>query len=316
MRRLKSGKTKRRDQGWLRGLAARLSPLNLLPGRSAAAGGRKRGGQRKRVVRRRRRPLLNWRTARLGALGLAPALLIGGAVWLWQDGWYGRQALRAVDWAYGTSADAGLRVGDLLVEGRNRTKRSAIVDTLGIERGMPILAFDLAAAKARLEALPWVRHSIVERRLPDAIFVRLDERAPMALWQRNGEISLIDQSGEVIPDIDASGYAQLPLIVGPGAPAHAAELIAVLESEQDLKEKVTAAVWVSGRRWNVELQGGISVRLPEGGVARAWTQLAEVERMHGLLSRDVVMVDMRLPDRLVVRTAPGAEPIDRDGENT
>ena len=277
--------------------------------------GRKRG-QKKRVVRRRRHAVLNRRNLRLAAIGLTPLLLIAGLVWLWQDGWFGRQAERSVAWAYGTSADAGLRVADLLVEGRQRSKRSAIVESLGIERGMPILAIDLEAAQARLQGLPWVRRSIVERRLPDEIYVRLEERAPMALWQVDGEVFLIDESGKVVPGVDTGAFAQLPLVVGPGAPARAAELIAMLEGEEALRGKVTAAVWVSGRRWNIELQGGISVRLPEGDMAAAWAQLAEVERSEGLLSRDVVVVDLRLPDRLVVRTAPGAELVDHDGENT
>ncbi len=309
MRRLKVSKTKRREGGWLRGLVMRLVPERLLPGR-------KRGGKKKRALRRRRRALLNWRTLRLASVGLTALVLVGGGAWLWQDGWYGRQVARGIDWAYAISADAGLRVDDLLVEGRSRTMRSAIVESLGIARGMPILAFDLAAAQTRVEALPWVRASVVERRLPDEIFVQLSEREPMALWQHEGQVYVIDETGTVIPGVDTSGHARLPLVVGPGAPAQAAALIAVLESQADLRPSVIASVWVSDRRWNIELQGGISVRLPEGDVAAAWAQLAEVERTHGLLSRDVVMVDLRLPDRLVVRTAPGAEPSGRSGESS
>jgi len=42
--------------------------------------------------------------------------------------------------------------------------------------------------------------------------------------------------------------------------------------------------------------------------AAAWAQLARMQRDHKLLERDVITIDLRMPDRLVVRTAPGAEP--------
>jgi cell division protein FtsQ len=60
------------------------------------------------------------------------------------------------------------------------------------------------------------------------------------------------------------------------------------------------------------------VRLPEVEPAKAIAQLAKIEREHGLLDKDVITIDLRLPDRLVVRTAPGTMPVvpAADGENT
>src|SRR3546814_16676093 len=86
-------------------------------------------------------------------------------------------------------------------------------------------------------------------------------------------------------------------------------LIAVMNSEPELRERVTAAVRVGGRRWNIQIEGRIDVRLPEADAAGAWAQLARIERQQGLLSRDVLIVDLRLPDRLVVRTDPDSGPL-------
>ena len=43
------------------------------------------------------------------------------------------------------------------------------------------------------------------------------------------------------------------------------------------------------------------MRLPEEDAASAWSKLAALERENKLLSRDVTAVDLRLPDRLIVR---------------
>ena len=256
--------------------------------------------------RHRRRSLpVDWRRrARFAAAG-AGGLAIVALSWLWLNGWYGRQIAVLGDDLYAASARAGLSVEDVLVEGRRRTDGEAILATLGLSRGAPILAFDPHGAKARLEALPWVREATVERRLPGTVFLRLSEREPMALWQYEGRLSVIDRTGQVIPGAEATAFAKLPLLVGADAPRNAGALLAVLDSEPDLRAQVTAAVRVQGRRWNVRLDNGIDVRLPETDIAAAWSELARLQHSHEVLQRDVVTIDLRLPDRLVVRTAPG-----------
>jgi cell division protein FtsQ len=239
--------------------------------------------------------------------------------WLWHSGWIGRQVEWALAAGYQLTADAGFAVDQVLVEGRGRTARAAILSALRVQRGTPILAVDPETARNRLEALPWIAQATVERRLPKLLYLRLTERKPLALWQLDGKLSVIDRAGRVIPGVPAKRFARLPLVVGPGAPKQAAALLAMLEREPTLKPLVDAAVRVGGRRWNLQLQGGIDVRLPEEDPAEAWSQLARLERDHGLLARDVVTIDLRLPGRLVVRTAPDAQigkPLSRAGHNT
>jgi cell division protein FtsQ len=72
---------------------------------------------------------------------------------------------------------------------------------------------------------------------------------------------------------------------------------------------VRAAVRVGGRRWNLRLAGGIDVQLPEQDPSSAWLRLAQYQRSHSVLSRDVTVVDLRLPDRLIVRKSPQRETI-------
>jgi len=52
------------------------------------------------------------------------------------------------------------------------------------------------------------------------------------------------------------------------------------------------------------MDNGIDVRLPETDIGAAWTQLAQLERDQKVLGRDVVTIDLRLPDRFVIRVSP------------
>jgi cell division protein FtsQ len=198
----------------------------------------------------------------------------------------------------------GLTVSDVTVEGRETTDGETILAALGAAPGTPILAVSPRRAKQQLEGLPWVRTAVIERRLPGTLYVRLVERKPLALWQHSGKIELIDRLGTVIPVARLDRFAKLPMVVGEGAASHAAELLDMLASEPDLAVRVTAAIRVGNRRWNLRIDNAIDVLLPADEPAGAWVQLARLDRSSALLQRDVQSIDIRLPDRLVLRVSP------------
>jgi len=232
-------------------------------------------------------------------------------------GWYGvsvASRMPAVAAALADAADRlvavtaafGLVVADIEVEGRETTDAATIMAALDAPRGTPILAVKPSRAKEQLESLPWVRSATIERRLPGTLFVRLVERRPLAVWQHGGTQELIDREGTVIPVSDLSRFARLPTVVGENAAPHAAELIDMLGGEPELALRVTAAVRVSDRRWNLRVDDAIDVLLPEDDAAGAWSRLARLEQTSSLLKRDVQTVDLRLPDRLVLRVTGGS----------
>ncbi len=269
-----------------------------------------------RATRARRRNWAPWlkRSIRWGGIGAVVLALGGTGYAATRPGVLAGFAAAAGHGALAATGALGLKVDQILVEGRSRVPARTVMATLGVHRGAPILGIGVGDVRQRLEAIAWVESALVERRLPDTIFVRLTERQPLALWQHNGRFSVIDAKGAVVQD-EAGEFAHLPIVVGDDAPAHAEALLFLLATEPDLQKRVTAAVRVGGRRWNLKLDNGIDVRLPEEDAASAWSRLATLERDNKLLSRDVVAIDLRLPDRLIVRvgadTAPTPVPPDR-----
>ncbi|MBW7851154.1 MAG: FtsQ-type POTRA domain-containing protein [Rhodospirillales bacterium] len=271
------------------------------PAANPRAGRRTPGNRRGGAVRR-------WlasvppRTAAVVALLVAAG---GAGTWAWYSGAAVEAAHRTRAALLDATLRAGLRVEEIYVEGRHRTNGEHILAALQIERGDPILAIDLDDAKERIEHLAWVKSAAIERRLPDILHLRIVEREPIALWQHGGRFTLIDRGGHPIAD-GIEGFAHLPHVVGDDAPRHTADLLALLATEPELAQRVKAAVRVSGRRWNLsldKLEGGIDVRMPEENVAAAWHRLAELDREHGLRERRITMIDLRLPDRLILRTS-------------
>jgi len=271
---------------------------------------------KKKSVRRRGGNKWLRKAAPVAAVTVPVLLLAGGAVWLWRAGYVAEASAAVRDGVADAAGSFGLSVGNVYLEGRENAGKDEVMAALQVRRGAPLFGFDLFAAKARLEALPWVQSAAVERRTPDTIYVRIVERQPFALWQHDGRVMLVDHEGVVLTDKGLDRFGNLLLLVGPEAPAHAQELFDLIAVEPDLARRVTAAVRVGGRRWNVQLDDSIEVKLPEDDAAGAWTRLAQVERSQGILKRDLAAVDLRLPDRLVVtlpteviaRPKPGRKP--------
>jgi cell division protein FtsQ len=196
----------------------------------------------------------------------------------------------------------GMRVRDIIIEGRQKTPESLLRAALGIAKGDPILGFSVADARERIASINWVRDVTVERRLPATIIVRLTERRPFAVWQNQGKFTLIDRAGEIVADADVAVFGdQLPLVVGAGAPRAAAALLDALAAQPTLMPHVVAAVRVGDRRWNLRMKNGADVLLPEGAEPQALAKLVELNTQHALLDRPLAEVDLRLPDKLVIR---------------
>ena len=199
------------------------------------------------------------------------------------------------------TADAGMRIRDIKIEGRANTPEPLLLEKLGVNAGDPIVGFSLDQARARIEKLTWVRSATVERRLPSTIVVVLWERRPFAVWQNQGKFVLIDRDGEPVTDEEVAKFRFLPLIVGPGAPKAARVLLEALAEKPEIQARVLAATRISERRWNMRMKNGSDILLPEGHEIEALNKLAVLHQESALLDRPVQAIDMRLPDKLVLR---------------
>ena len=167
--------------------------------------------------------------------------------------------------------------------------------------GVPILNYPLEAARDRLMQIPWIAQATVERRLPNTLEVDLTEHDAFAIWQHEDRFVLIDRSGRPLPDVAVANFKQLPLVVGEGAPEAAPELLDALGTEPAVQKLVTAMVRVGNRRWDLFLSNGTEVLLPQDHAPAALTRLAELEAQYKLFERPLAAIDLRQPDKLVIR---------------
>jgi cell division protein FtsQ len=203
--------------------------------------------------------------------------------------WVGRSADALV-------ADAGFGISSVRLSGNVRTQPSAILAALGFEPGQSIFGADVQAARARLLALDWVADAQVRRQYPDSIAVSLVEKLPFALWQMPNGIFVVERSGRVITKTDAAAFSHLPVFLGEGAPESGAELVDAIAQHRAVFARVKAMQRVSDRRWNLLLDDGVVVELPETGWAKQLDELEHLIVDKGVLERDIKEIDLRSPD--------------------
>lgn len=196
---------------------------------------------------------------------------------------------------------AGFSIEDVTVTGRTHADPQQLLSALGIRRGDPIFGFDTEDARQRVERVDWVKSATVTRLLPDAIRIDVVERKPFAIWQRGGELSVVDADGQPITDENVQSYANLPFIVGFGGAREAHDILALMaDAQPQLLSRVRAFVRVGDRRWNLRLENGVDVKLPEVGVEKALSDIVALDQTYKIFSRDIESVDLRLPDRVTV----------------
>jgi cell division protein FtsQ len=205
-----------------------------------------------------------------------------------------------------SSAKAGFVVTRVYSEGRALADERNLQKALEPYYGKSILAVDLYELKERVESMPWVRSASISRRLPDTLWLRLEEHRPIARWLDGARQVLVSDAGEVVRIKDTVRFRHLPLLFGNGAPARAQELLELVARQPALASHVTGARLVGERRWDVYLDGRIEVRLPADKPDAAWRRLAEEQGTSAILGRAITAIDLRNPEWLTVQIADDA----------
>ncbi|MDX3925078.1 MAG: cell division protein FtsQ/DivIB [Shinella sp.] len=210
------------------------------------------------------------------------------------------------DFAQATTAAVGFAIEDVKVSGNRETSEIDILEQLGLDGTTSLVALDVEEARKQLAVLPWVEDVSVRKVYPGTIEIHLREREAFAIWQHGSDLSLIERNGSVIAPLRDNKFSTLPLFVGRDAETAAAEFDEQFSDWPEIKARVKAYVRVASRRWDLRLDNGIIVKLPEHNLPRAMNVLSTMEAEQGLLERDIAAVDLRLEDRTTVRLTEAA----------
>ena len=196
--------------------------------------------------------------------------------------------------------EAGLTIENIFISGRAKVTHEDILKALGTQLHAPMILFDMHAAHSRLRDLPWVETVVIERHWPDTLFINLEERTPLALWQDKEQTYLVDKEGVIIPEKDLKDFMHLPSIKGLHAARHLPPLLHALSDFPEIKQCVVSATWVGNRRWNIHMNNKVTLMLPEHNLKNALERFKKYEQTHKLTQEARKSIDLRIPQRIII----------------
>lgn len=201
---------------------------------------------------------------------------------------------------------AGFRIATIALTGERHVSREEVLAGIGVTGTTSLVFLDVEEARARLKANPWIADATVLKLYPDRLQIGIQEREAYALWQQGGRVSVIAEDGTVLEPYVDPRLLRLPLVVGMGAAARAKPFLTQLDAHPNLRDQVRASILIGERRWNLRLKNGLNVLLPENDVDKALATLVAIDRDKKLISRAILAVDLRLPDRVTVELMDSA----------
>jgi cell division protein FtsQ len=201
---------------------------------------------------------------------------------------------------------AGFRITTVAINGRKQLSQDEVLAIGGVNGRSSLLFLDAATVRDKLKTNPWIADATILKLYPGRLQIDIVERTAFALWQQDGRLSVVSDDGAVLEPYVSRRFVSLPLVVGKGAADKARDFLALLDRYPQVRSATKAAIYVGERRWNLRLKDGLDIRLPENDVGNALALLSKLDKDDRLFSRDIVSVDMRLPDRLTVQLSEDA----------
>jgi cell division protein FtsQ len=240
-------------------------------------------------------------------ISMTVLLLIGSCGFGIVKGGHLQDFITAVSDARNAMANsAGFRITSVVINGRKQLSQDEILAVGGVSGRSSLLFLDADDVRDKLKANPWIADATVLKLYPGQLMIEITERKAFALWQEAGRLSVIADDGALLEPYVSRRFLSLPLVVGKGADTQARDFLALLARYPQVNSVTKAAIYVGERRWNLRLKDGLDIRLPEQDVGNALAALSKLDKDDRLFSKDIVAIDMRLPDRLVVQLSDDA----------
>ena len=195
----------------------------------------------------------------------------------------------------------GFGINAVTITGAREIYEAEVLAAAGISERNSLLFLDVGDVRDRLRQVPLIKDVSVRKLYPNRLLVELVEREPFAVWQKDGKVMVVSADGTPIQEMTEARVSDRPCVVGAGATTRSAEFLRIVDAAGELRTRIRAGMLVGERRWTLKMTSGLDVKLPEDNPEQAITQFARLARDARVLDKDLVSVDLRVPDRMIGR---------------
>ncbi len=147
------------------------------------------------------------------------------------------------------------------------------------------------------EKLPWINEVVITRNMPNSISISVTEYEPFAIWHKDDKKYVADKDGNIVLVQDVEEFKDLLILSGDGATNNVKSLFNIFAIDPNLGSQVYSATWIGGRRWDIRLDNGLLIKLPESNISEAWNGLLKIYNMQGAMV-GLSVIDLRVEGKI------------------
>ena len=202
-------------------------------------------------------------------------------------------------------ATYGIRFQNAYIIGNINIPEEDLQNLLEPLYNKPLFNIDLDKISEELLNNTWVEEVVaVSRKLPREIEIIIREKTPIALWQINQKFYLTDTNGDIIETKYLGNFKNLLHVVGEGANVYAQDLIDKLYKYPEIERNITSAIRKGARRWDLLMQNGTIIQMPESGFDNALEYLHKMNIEKRLQKEKIKFLDLRIKGKYYIEKIP------------
>ncbi len=145
--------------------------------------------------------------------------------------------------------------------------------------------------------IPWLDKVVITRAMPNILNIAVVEYVPFAIWDGESGRHLIDKDGNLLPYENSQEFEDMIILSGKNAYLNAISLFNIFATNPEFSKNIYSATWISDRRWDLRLENGVIVKLPENNISSSWQNLIKIYNMNGSMI-GLKILDLRIPNKV------------------
>ncbi|MDR0744844.1 MAG: FtsQ-type POTRA domain-containing protein [Holosporales bacterium] len=194
----------------------------------------------------------------------------------------------------------GLTLNTIKITGANSRTEKLIINNLNFKKGDNIFKFSTDEIYTKIKQIGWIKEAIVKKLLPNTLQIKIVQRTPIAVFQHDSILTLIDSEGTFIEDIKTM-QQRLPIVVGEDANIYAGPVLSSIFKYENINKELCSMVFVRKRRWDLFICNGIQVKLPDNNIEKSLNILEDLLKQKKLNNKIVKSIDLRIPTQIIIK---------------
>ena len=184
-------------------------------------------------------------------------------------------------------------VPNLIILGYKYTDKKSLEYELSKKLNLAKNKSDLSVISNVLKKKNLIKKFIITKTSKNLLTIKLEEKNIIGLANIENNNYLIDDDNNLIKSKISTNLSHLPIFYGKNSNKNANVILRSIR-ESDINLNYISFSLIDNRRWNIKLNNGVKILLPENNVTDTLKLLKKIDTEHDILKGNFVEIDLRI----------------------